>query len=897
MTLPTIDVIATKILFDAKDAILALQAWNTKIDESANKLAAINATVKKGVLSATGGLKSATPDVKKFFDAMKVDPKTISNLEKVAMLRSLISSTAKQMGGDIGAATSAVQKFSQSLGVNPALIRQVGSEMQTAGNAGKSAFDKVFTSVHFLRIALGALASMLLFQVIQAFTQTFTQASDQARQLEENIWRLTNAERALSEAGTDISLKGMEDAITRIQKKFKVFSREDITQLYSSIAVATKQLGLSEKEIADVTESVVFLNIQSSKQEDLMTTQASLLSSLLGKSSTGISQLGVSFKTTFIEQEAFRMGLLKTGETLEDLTDDEIAHVKTSLLVQAGYADTAEGLEIVNEFLETNSAKLQTNKSAWEDLLATMGQGLNNLQPALDGVFSEIQESIEVGRVQQLFTKQIRKDEGVFGAMFDVEANTIVFKLATGIALTQKEYDKLKKTIEGMDDKDILKLFPDPSAIKDRFTRELIQSLVEVKDTATALPDPLISDTVDEDALKSLDDLDDKLREIALDAKQAQEDLDLKFSQKRGDLNVEYDRKGDDAARDHAQKLEDINRDSLDKVADAKRKAREDEKKAEQDLLQKLKELRQRFLMDLDDALHARDARQILRLIKEYNFEKQNILDRKKLDDKQRKEKLADDLKAIEEDRKRRIQQEQIEYKRRLEDLRIAKQREIDELNLWYAREQEDIARNVEQKLEKLLDGYIQEGILHEEQLSEIEGILAKHFGTQMGMVDNLVAYMQTRFAQMASMSVPVGAPAGYAPLPPSFYQNAPLTGSFIGGGGTSVLTSSGSQNFNKNTRTPTRPSTKPGRIPAFADGGTLFANKPTLALFGEKQPEFARFVPANQMSRGGLGGGEMGVNGEIGLELLLSPDLEARVVRNAMNGTAQIVTKIRRTK
>lgn len=800
---------------------------------------------------------------------------------KIEAWKRVVTSSAKAAGVSFEQAGTELRKM-----VSGTTVAPLNTALKQLGNDGRNSFQKLIDGAHFARIALGALASMLLFQVIQAFTQTFTQASDQARQLEENIWRLTNAERALSEAGTDISLKGMEDAITRIQKKFKVFSREDITQLYSSIAVATKQLGLSEKEIADVTESVVFLNIQSSKQEDLMTTQASLLSSLLGKSSTGISQLGVSFKTTFIEQEAFRMGLLKTGETLEDLTDDEIAHVKTSLLVQAGYADTAEGLEIINEFLETNSAKLQTNKSAWEDLLATMGQGLNNLLPALDGVFEGWQKDIEVGNIKQLFIQQVKKEKGIW-ANFNAENNAIVYKLALGIALTQKEYDKLKKTIEGMDDKDILKLFPDPSAIKDRFTRELIQSLVEVKDTATELPDPLVSDAVDEESLKALDDLDDKLREIALDAKQAQEDLDLKFSQKRGDLNVEYDRKGADAARDHAQKLEDINRDALDKVADAKRKAREDEKKAEQDLLQKLKELRQQFLMDLDDALHARDARQILRLIKEYNFEKQNILDRKKLDDKQRKEKLADDLKAIEEDRKRRIQQEQIEYKRKLEDLRIAKQREIDELNLWYAREQEDIAKNVEQKLEKLLDGYIQEGILHEEQLSEIEGILAKHFGTQMGMVDNLVAYMQTRFAQMASMSVPVGAPSG----------NVPLTGSFIGGGGQSVLTPSGSQNINKNTQTPTRPSTKPVRVPAFADGGTLFANKPTLALFGEKQPEFARFVPANQMSRGGLGGGEMGVNGEIGLELLLSPDLEARVVRNAMNGTARIVTKIRRTK
>lgn len=806
---------------------------------------------------------------------------------KIEAWKRVVTSSAKAAGVSFEQAGTELRKM-----VSGTTVAPLNTALKQLGNDGRNSFQKLIDGAHFARIALGALASMLLFQVIQAFIQTFSSAIKQAREFEATLYRIANVERVLSLEGIDISVKQLKQGIKDIKDALPIFSEEDVAQLVGSVSTTTKELGYTGDEILRLSAAIGILNINSTETESLLATQAKVTNSLISPQSKSVGSLGLSFGKAKIEAKAFEMQILSAGQSFADLTEKQKQEIKFQIVLEtAGIEDVpidelrekireAGGdFSALNKYLESNDARLQENSAAWNDFLKEVGQFILPFLPALTTLI----DMLRVGTIfLKIFAIEGLARLGTVGVIVMQVLNGNIRSLDDFTNTVKQSMELLRSDLTNTFFKEV------PEDAPMWFKRGWGDLIKEDAETATSAIDGMNDAAADnEEAQKALDDLDDKLREIALDAAQAQEDLDLKFSQKRGDLNVEYDRKGDDAARDHAQKLEDINRDSLDKVADAKRKAREDEKKAEQDLLQKLKELRQRFLMDLDDALHARDARQILRLIKEYNFEKQNILDRKKLDDKQRKEKLAADLKAIEEDRKRRIQQEQIEYKRKLEDLRIAKQREIDELNLWYAREQEDIAKNVEQKLEKLFDGYIQEGILHEEQLSEIEGILAKHFGTQMGMVDNLVAYMQTRFAQMASMSVPVGAPSG----------NVPLTGSFIGGGGQSVLTPSGSQNINKNARTPTRPSTKPVRVPAFADGGTLFANKPTLALFGEKQPEFARFVPANQMSRGGLGGGEMGVNGEIGLELLLSPDLEARVVRNAMNGTAQIVTKIRRSK
>lgn len=798
---------------------------------------------------------------------------------KVEAWKSVVTRASKAAGTSFEATATQLKKMVG--GGNT--VQPLNQALRELNGTAKTTFQKIFDGANLLRTAFGVLTSMLIFQVMQAFTTVFTEASKQARQLEENVWRLANAERALSKEGVEISLKGMEDAIGRIQQKFKVFSREDITQLYSSIAVATKQLGLSEKQISSLTEAVVFLNIQSSKQEDLMSTQASTLSSLLGKNSQGLTQLGVSFKNEFIEQEAVRLGMIKLGQTTKDLTEEQIAHVKISLVAQAGYVDTAEGVKILNDFLETNSAKIQTNTATWKDFLAVVGQGINNLLPNAAPAIEELQKSFEVGGIQKLFGEAI-KDDGI--KKFALQNQIVWTKLSLGIKLTQKEYDKLKKSLEELSDKQILDIFPDPSSIKDRFVRELVQSLVDVKETATGLPDPLIPEVVDEKSLEALDDLEKKMQDILLDAKQAQEDLDLKLGQKQDDLDLEYERKGEDAARDHAQKLEDINQDALDKIEDAKRKAREDEKKAEQDLLQKLKELRQRFLLDLEDALRARDARQVLRLIKEYQLDKQNILDKKRLDDEERKDKLAADLAAIEIERQRRIESENIEYARKLSDLNAAKAREQEDLALWYKREQEDIQRNIEQKLQSLIAGYAQEYGLHEESQKKIYGLLLEYFGKDTELIGRLSQFMVDSATQMqqavaGSLNNMLGLMQGVNPFAGALSQNAPLN---LG------LGLSGNTNPFANT---------PVSTYGFAEGGTLVAKRPTLALFGEKSPEIATFSPIGRTGKdankvfGDISGN--GTNGNLGLRISISDGLIAEIIESSMENVAVVIDHARR--
>ena len=84
------------------------------------------------------------------------------------------------------------------------------------------------------------------------------------------------------------------------------------------------------------------------------------------------------------------------------------------------------------------------------------------------------------------------------------------------------------------------------------------------------------------------------------------------------------------------------------------------------------------------------------------------------------------------------------------------------------------------------------------------------------------------------------------------------------------------------------------------AEGGTIIARKPTVAIFGEAGPEAATFTPLNKMSDVTMPGAQMlssrdPQTGRLTLEMLLSPELEARIKDDTINEMADIIYTIER--
>lgn len=83
-----------------------------------------------------------------------------------------------------------------------------------------------------------------------------------------------------------------------------------------------------------------------------------------------------------------------------------------------------------------------------------------------------------------------------------------------------------------------------------------------------------------------------------------------------------------------------------------------------------------------------------------------------------------------------------------------------------------------------------------------------------------------------------------------------------------------------------------------------MLADRPTTVTFGEAGLEFATFTPigrdgrdVNKLFSNLSNSAGDGMGGVLELLLSLSPDLEARVVRNTLGQMSNIVTEVRRSK
>lgn len=741
--------------------------------------------------------------------------------------------------------------------------------------------------IDVIRTALGTLLAVGIFQVMNFFQSFFSEATKQATEFEATLYRIANAERQLSLAGVEVTVKGLKKGIDDLKKAFPIFSKEDLAELIGGIATTTKELGLSEDQMLKLGAAVAILNVNSTESETLLQTMGKVVNSVISPQSKSVGNLGLAFGQAKIEAKAFEMQVLKVGESFKDLTEKEKTEIKYQIVLDTAGISGIEDIEqlrdfikesggdfaALNDYLESNSAKLQSNTAAWKDLQTTVGQIILPFIPALTDLLKGLNDSfnlVKVGLIEliTLFS--------AFGTAF-VALQTGMVKGISGFTNVFKtSINEFREALVN----DFFKEIPENAP--EWFMRGWGKHIKEQAETATG-PLEDLGEAVEE---LDLSGLEEKIEDILKDTQEAREDLAENLQRKLEDLDEEYRRKAIDAEQDYRRKIEDINRDAERDIARIKEEHREEDRRDEERYQLQLWELRMRFLMDLEDALHARDARQVIRLQKQYNLDKEALRRKHELENREREEGQRNELEDIEARRQERLEDARIEYEQKLADQRIAKQRELEDLNTWYAREQADIEEAQKRKMETLLKGWVDEQKITEANAAEVYKILQKYFGPG-GLTDALYQYMMqslvasTQNAVAAGMAAMSGMSVGqYGQTTDSPYWQSEHGGT---SGGSSTTGGHGTR----------------GR----AEGGTLIATRPTKVLFGEAGAEAATFTPLTRIGRnegkvdvsGSLDA--LGMNGKIAVDLFLSPDLEARVVENSMNGVAEAIVKINRTK
>jgi hypothetical protein len=295
--------------------------------------------------------------------------------------------------------------------------------------------------------------------------------------------------------------------------------------------------------------------------------------------------------------------------------------------------------------------------------------------------------------------------------------------------------------------------------------------------------------------------------------------------------------------------VEDINLRANERQLELDIRHRDDEISAEKKFEEKMLELRERYLFDLEDAVRVRDARKVLDLNRKYNLDREQAYRQFNDDKADREQRYEFDKMMIERNRQLDLQ----ERARRLKQDMIDAQTDLK-------RKLEDIRRGEDEKLKILLASFAKERLYTAANCKAVYDILAKYYGPG-GMIEGLYKYY-TMMAQAA------------------------------------MLVQQMQANIPRITQ-PTTPSISPvwqdilHRMTNYAEGGTVIATKPTAAIFGERGPEKATFEP---LTRTGAnvgkiyGGNAESFGGKAVIAVSLSEGLEARIVDNTLGAVASVV-------
>ncbi len=759
----------------------------------------------------------------------------------------------------------AARVFNEQFSHIPGMVQQTSIAVRELNSDFGRVPEEAVRGIDAVRIALGAIVAMIVFNVIQAFGSLFKKIIEGAKEAELSIIGLQNAEQRLSDQGIGITPQDLQDIVDRLKELNPLLSDLERLDIVSTVASkAASALQLTAEQISQLSEVIAIFsikNIQFGKSVE-ETTNDITNAILSGRVSQGINDMGIKITDLLVKQRAMKEENIQSAEAWNNLTAEQQNHAKATALINILYEQTKKetaGIPNVIDSIAGSSAEL--NKE-WSNLTVTLGK-----------IFGPV---IIAGL--KSFTQFLKDTLGLVIAIQKPLENMAATWSALMETMTQGHLNPSQVFSSPM----LLAGILGSSTFLENFdkAKARFNDIGEAADTATAS----ISDFGKEVEQTDFTEFINKLKEIQQHTSDAFADLRTKLLEKITDINTEYDRKAVDAETDYLRNIEDINRKYLQDIKDIKDKQRKQDIDDEAKYQLQLWELQQKYLMNLEDALHARDARQILRLQRQYAFDKEDLARKHALDNKNREEDQKDEIAAANKKKDQALADAKLAYDRKLADQRIAKERELSDLQTWYLRELRDLITAQERKMQELIKGWIEEQKITQQNAAAVYAILLKYFGPG-GMTDALYQYMsRSLIANTANAVNALGQMIGSV---------GSMGGTVVGGGRSSGSTGS------VGTRQPSTGAGNRGR----AEGGTILANTPTNVTFGEDGAEAALFLPMNKIGRnsgsldfsGNLGGG--GMNGQIVVQLNLSPDLEARVVQNSMTGVANVLTKINRSK
>jgi hypothetical protein len=391
--------------------------------------------------------------------------------------------------------------------------------------------------------------------------------------------------------------------------------------------------------------------------------------------------------------------------------------------------------------------------------------------------------------------------------------------------------------------------------IADRFRRShegvagTVRAEGEAMDQAAEAMDKLLEKSTDA-MLDAVADRQEKVQELEQEHGEKLTEIDQETAERRVEINQQLQDQlaelAEETARRRAeliagadQQLAELEETSARDRAQQETEFRTSQRREQQDFNREMSRLQFRYLEDVQDAVRRRDARAVEDLRKRFLSDKQtrtedfttqqgrqrqdherSLQASRDAEGRRRQEiqrNLAGQLRDLQDNEARKRRDLQTSHQRQLAELEASAAKERARENASYQQRQAALQQALAQRLSAIAKALADERSIDAAHARQLLEALNKTFGAG-GDIDKLMLDFQARRRQRMIVSVEFAGVIGPAPTSGAGHHG----GGFYTGGAT-----------------------------GYAAGGTLIADRPTLAMFGEAGPEVAQFIPLSQMKAG----------------------------------------------
>jgi len=735
------------------------------------------------------------------------------------------------------------------------------------------------------KYVFGSIMGITAVGALRSIVNWFKQAINAGIKLATSMYSLGTAIRAMQRVGVDITIGEVYENMENLRKEFGIFPWQDIVSGTAQIMNLTRTFKASSEELYKLQRAAFTLAAVNNRSiEDVQRVIALALSSGYTE---GLQRLGISINKVTITQKANTLGWEKGYNALTEYQ----RYLSTQILILERVAAYEEDLQ---KFQESAPGRIKATEAAWTDLGTKIGMNLvlplANAADAFKEIinwFDEASKALELGWREFISTMVAGK------VVIELVKNGTIKSLEElGDAwkkYKQQARDALKEEKDAIRGKDYLGA-PTLGDYFEEGANDLLEGM----------------EKLGEDVLKEQKDTEDKMEQQEEDFTKDMQEIDKEFTEKSTELWYDYfeaireiNKKEQEeileAREELAKDIAEANKEFNEKLAEANEEYRDNEIKAQKDYQEELRRLRDQFLFDLEDALRARDASQVMRLIRKYNLDKAQ-LDREREEEKAEKAKehqeeiadikkeradkikelqqeFAERMAEIKEQAEKERQEERENYNKELAEAKIAYEEEKIEREKAHKEELDELKSHLADRIKEQMVAFGKEHDLTDKQLRDLGHLYENLFG-KGGKLEGYYTYFASvseGLTEKVMKDIDEIKDAWDTAL--DVYeemQELLVTPEILPGAPGSL-------------ENPT------GGVPGYASGGRLVATRPTLALFGESGTgEVAEFTPLNQVGSSNNGG-------KANIKITLAKGLIAEIVDNTMGQIGDIQLEMQR--